>query len=77
MRNLNEHTSAIASFRIATACATVGEIDEDLNPFGDNVVRGVAFDVDDEAYATGVMFVARVVQALGWGQPDLDVVPVF
>ena len=38
MWNLDQHAGAIASFRIAPACSAVRQVDQDLNPFGDDIV---------------------------------------
>ncbi len=40
------------------------EIDEDLNRFTDDVVTGTILQVDDEAYAAGIVLVSRIVQSL-------------
>ena len=66
VRNLNENAGAVAGFGIAAAGAAVGQVDEDLDAFGDDVVGFVAFDAGDEADAAGVVLVAGVVQPL-WG----------
>jgi hypothetical protein len=46
----------------------VGEVDEELDAFGDDVVGFVAFDAGDETDAAGVVLVAGVVEALGGGE---------
>ena len=66
--NLNENTGAVAGFGIAAAGSAVGEVDEYLNAFGDDVVGFVAFDAGDETDAAGVVLVAGVVKALGGGE---------
>jgi hypothetical protein len=61
---LNQDSGAIARFRIAAACAAMGEVDEDLQPFFDDIVRLLAFDIDDETDATGIVLVSRIVETL-------------
>src|SRR5277367_1227785 len=68
VRNLNQQPSAISRFGVAAAGAAMGEIDEDLNTAGNDVVRSIAFDVGDEADAARVAFVAGVVKALRFRQ---------
>ena len=63
MRNLNQHARAIAGFRIAAASPAVGQVDEDLNAFGNDIVGAFAENVHDEADATCVALVPGVVQA--------------
>jgi hypothetical protein len=45
------------------------EVDENLNPLQDDVVRFLALDVGDEAHAAGVVLVAGIVQALRLREP--------
>jgi hypothetical protein len=40
------------------------EVDENLQTLSDDVVRFLALDVDHEADATGVVFVAGIVETL-------------
>jgi hypothetical protein len=68
MGDLYKKAGAIAGFRIAAAGAAVGEIDEDLHAFRDDVVRFVAVDVDHKADATGIALVHRAIQALRRGK---------
>ena len=44
------------------------EIDQDLQALADYFVRFATFDIRDEADATGVMFIARVIKALCFWQ---------
>ena len=60
MRNLNQHPGAIPRFRIASASAAVGQVDEDLNALEDNVMALLASNVGHEPHATSVMLIARV-----------------
>ncbi len=68
VRDLDQDACAIAGLRIATASAAMREIDEDLQAFGDNVVRLLALNIDYEANAAGVVLVARVVESLSGGK---------
>jgi len=68
VRDLDEDAGAVAGFGIAAAGSTVGEVDEDLDAFGNDVMGFVAFDAGDEADAAGVVLVAGVVEALGGGE---------
>ncbi len=65
VRDLDEDAGAIAGLGIAAAGAAMGQVDEDLDAFGDNVVGFMAFDAGDETDTAGVMFVSGVVEALG------------
>ena len=65
MRDLDEDAGAIAGFGIAAAGAAVGEVDQDLDAFDDDVVGFLALDVGDEADTAGVVLEARVVETLG------------
>src|SRR5208337_4904281 len=62
MGNLDQHAGAIAGFRIAAASPAVGQIDEDLDAFGDDIVGPLAVNIHDEADAAGVVLQAGVVQ---------------
>ncbi len=64
--NLNEHPGAVARFRVAAAGAAVRQVDQDLDPFFDNVVGLAAIDVAHETDAAGVMFLPRIIKPLGW-----------
>ena len=66
VRDLDQDAGAVAGFRIAAAGAAVGQVDQNLNALDDDVVRFLALDVGDEADAAGIVFVARVVEALRW-----------
>src|SRR5208282_5215094 len=64
MRNLNEDAGAVASLRVAAGCATMGEVDEDLEALADNLVTLLALDVRDQPHAAGIVFIARMIEAL-------------
>ena len=72
VRDLNQDAGAVAGFRIASASAAMGQVDEDLDPLFDNVVRPLAVEVHDEAHAAGVVLVAGVIQSLGFGRVTHD-----
>ena len=67
VRDLDQEAGAVAGFRIAAAGAAMRQVDQDLNALDDDVVRFLALDVGDKANAAGIVLVARVVEALGWG----------
>src|SRR5689334_4438385 len=64
VRNLNQHTGAIAGFRIATAGATVSQIDEDLNTLVNNLVGLVAANAGYEADSASIVLVCGVIKTL-------------
>ena len=64
MRDLNQDAGAVAGLRIAAAGAAMRQVDQDLQSLGDNVVGFLALGVNDEADATSVMLVSRVVETL-------------
>ena len=67
VRNLNQHTGAVAGFRIAAASAAVRQIDQNLNALEDDVVRFLAFDIGHKADAAGIVLVSRIVKSLRRG----------
>ena len=64
MRDLNQYPRAVAGFRIATAGATMGEVDKYLQSLQHDIVRLLTFDVDYEADTTSVVFVSGIVKSL-------------
>jgi hypothetical protein len=64
VRDLNENSGAVARFRIASACATVREVDEDLQSLFDDVVRLHALNVNYKTDATRIVFVSRIIETL-------------
>ena len=64
VRDLNQHTGAVAGFGITAARAAVGEVQKNLNSFPDDVVTFAAADAGYEPDAARIMFVRRVVEAL-------------
>ena len=67
MRDLDGDAGAVAGFRIAAAGAAVRQVEEDLNPLQDDVVRLLAFDVHHEADTAGVVLQRGVIKALRIG----------
>src|SRR5215471_5232486 len=68
MRNLDQNASAITGFGVAPTGASVGQIEENLDTFTDNVVAFLSADTCHKAYAAGVVLMGRVVETLGRGQ---------
>ncbi len=64
VRDLNQDSSAIACFRIASARAAMSEVDEDLQSLDDDVMRLHALNIDDKADATCIVFVSWIVETL-------------
>ena len=76
VRNLDQDARAIAGLRIAPAGAAMGQIDQNLHAFENDVVRLPAFDVGDEADAASVVLVLRAVKSLSRRQClEMDIVP--
>jgi hypothetical protein len=42
----------------------MGEVDEDLKALADDLVTLLAFDVCDQSHAAGIVFIARMIEAL-------------
>ena len=59
--NLDEDAGAVTGFGVATAGSAMGQIDEDLDAFGDDVVGRFGVDVDYEAEAASIVLVCRIV----------------
>ena len=64
VRNLDEHSGAIASLGIAAACATVREIDQDLNSLLNDLMALFAANAGDKAHAAGIMLVRGMIKTL-------------
>jgi hypothetical protein len=67
MRNLDKDPGAVPRLGIAAACASVGQIQQDLETLLNDVVRFMAVDVGDESDTAGVVLVGGVVEALWCG----------
>src|SRR5205807_10142609 len=65
VRNLDEHSGAVASFGIAAACATVREIDQDLNALLNDLVALFTVNAGDTAHAAGIILVRGMIKTLG------------
>jgi hypothetical protein len=65
--NLHEHACAIAHQRVGADGTAMRQVFEHEQPVFNDLVRLDALHMRDEADAAGVMFVARVVQALSGG----------
>ena len=63
VRHLDQAAGAVAYQRVSAHRAAMIQVDQDLQPTFDDVVRLSAFDVDHEAHAARVMLVARIVQS--------------
>jgi len=62
--NLNQDARAVALQGVGAHRAAVVDVFQDFQPLQDDVVRLLALDMGDEAHATGVVFVCRVVESL-------------
>jgi hypothetical protein len=62
--DLRQHTGAVANQRIGADRAAMGQILQHRQAVGENGVAAAALHVDNEADATGVVLVARIVEAL-------------
>ncbi len=65
IRNLDKHTRTVAHQRVGANRTTMGEVFKHLETVFNNLMRLLAFHMRDEADATGVMFITRVIKALG------------
>ncbi len=75
--HLNEDARAIAGVRLASAGAAVQQVEEDLQPLLDDSVRLPPFDVDHEADAAGIVFVAGIVEGERAGRGGGHGLPVM
>ena len=64
VRHLDHAAGAVAHQRVGADRAAMVEIDEDLQPAADDIVRFSALDVRDKADAARIVLVARIVEAL-------------
>jgi hypothetical protein len=60
VRNLYDDAGAVAGDRVGAHRAAMGEVDEHLQPVGNDVVRRATLHVGDETDAAGVSFVCRI-----------------
>ncbi len=63
VRHLDHAAGAVADQRVGSDRAAMVEIDQDLQPAADDIVRFSALDVRDKADAAGVVLVARIIEA--------------
>jgi hypothetical protein len=64
VRRLDQNAGAVARVRLAPARAAMLQVDEHLHRLAHDCIRLASLDVDDEADATGVALVIRVVETL-------------
>ena len=69
VRNLDQDAGAVAGARIRADRAAMFEVAQDVDRVGDDLMRLHTLDVGDEADAAGILFQARIVQALGRRTP--------
>ncbi len=71
MRDLDQHAGAVARLGVATAGATVRQIDQDFDPLHNDVVRFFARDVGYKSNPTGIVLMAGIVKSLRlWQSSD-------
>jgi hypothetical protein len=63
MWDLQQQARTIASQRITPACATMHEVQENLNALSHDVVGGVTLETRNETYSTGIMLKSWIVQS--------------
>ena len=76
VRDLYQDPGPVSGDGIASAGPPVGQIDENLDPLLDDVVRFFAADARDEADAAGIPLKTRVVQTLA-GRVPAAFAPLF
>src|SRR5262249_54043498 len=59
----DQAAGAVAHQRVGADRAAMVQVDENLQPASDDIVRLSALDVDHEAHAARVVLVARIVQS--------------
>ena len=64
MRDLEQDAGAVAGVRVAARRAAVGQVAEDLERAGDDLVRGLALRVATKPEAAGVVLEVGIVEAL-------------
>ena len=64
VRDLHENARAVAGERVRTHRAAMGQVLEDLQAMLDDGVARAAFQVGDEADATGIVLELRIVESL-------------
>ncbi len=66
MRDLHQDAGAVAGERVGARGAAMGQIDEDLEAVLDDAVARAALQIGDEADATGIVLVLRIIESLRW-----------
>jgi len=64
VRNLDENAGAIARLGIATRRSAMSEVNENLEPFADDVVAFFAADAGHKAHAARIVLILRVIETL-------------
>ncbi len=64
VRNLDQDTRTVAFQRVGANGTPMGQVHEDLQTLGDDVVRFSTLDVDNKSDTARIMFVAWIVEAL-------------
>src|SRR3954464_3670319 len=68
VRDLNQHTGAVAGFGITTAGTAVGQVDEDLNSLLNDLMAFLSANTGDEPHTAGMLLIRRLVKTLRWRQ---------
>ena len=66
MGDLDQDARAVAGVVLAAAGAAVVQVEQRRQAVADQLMRFPPLQVDDEAHAAAIVFVARVVETLGW-----------
>jgi hypothetical protein len=64
MGDLDQAADAVAHHGVRANGAAMVEVEEDLQPAGNDVVRFAALDIGHKPYAARIMFVPRVIETL-------------
>ena len=62
--NLNQDSGPVAGFRIATRCASVRKVDQDLKALADNLVGLFAANAGDQSHTAGIMLIPWMIETL-------------
>src|ERR1700678_4147214 len=68
MRNLEEDAGSITGLGIASASAAMGQVEQHLNAFADDVMTFVAANIGDESDSASIVLLRRMVETLGGGR---------
>jgi hypothetical protein len=68
MRNLDQQTRAIPGLGIAPTRSAVNQVLQNLQPLQDDLMRGLAIDVNDKPESARVVFIPWIVKTLRGGQ---------